>query len=408
MSKAINKPLSERKIKEPKLTPRVFSFSEQVAAIQPPSLRQITQRVSQVSGINLGQGVCQLPVPKEVLDSAHRALDNGINRYTSPFGLLSLRKAIAKKLKNHNGIEADPESELLISSGTTGAFEAVCATLLNPGDAVVSFSPYYPYHDNALRRYQAEIRYAELLPPDWSIEWDQLDVLLTPDVKFLLLNTPANPTGKVFSKEELIRIGKLCKERNTLVVTDEIYEYMTYDGRTHTSPGSIPDLKAGTITMGGYSKTFAITGWRIGYLVAPKNIMEKLVGLADNIYVCAPAPLQQGVADAIETLPESFYSSLNSMYLKKRNTFCAGLEKLGLEVMRPQGAYYVMADFSQLFPELSSRTFVDKMIDRTRVGAVPADDFVSDPENHQWVRFCFALPDEDLDKAVKMLRTLKD
>jgi len=361
-----------------------------------------------VNGINLGQGVCQLPVPPTVLAAAHRALDNGINRYTSPYGLISLRKAIAKKLKNHNGITANPETEIAITNGTTGAFEGICATFLNPGDAVVSFSPYYPYYDNALRRYQAETRYVELSEPDWDINWEQLDRYLTPDVKFILLNTPGNPNGKVFSQEELTRIGKLCKDRDVLMVTDEIYEYMTYDGRSHTSPGSLPDLKDNTITMGGYSKTFAITGWRIGYLVAPPRIMEKLIALVDNIYVCAPAPLQQGVADAIDTLPDSFYSDLNAMYLKKRDTFCAALEELGLDVMRPQGAYYAMADFRNMFPKLDSKAFVDRMIEKTRVGAVPADDFVSDPENHRWVRFCFAVPDEDLAKAAQMLRALRD
>ncbi len=383
-------------------------FSFQADSIEPPSLRQITLRVNQVSGVNLGQGVCQLPVPPEVLGAAHRALDNGVNRYTNPYGLPSLRNAIARILKVHNGIEADPETEIAITCGGTGAFESVCATLLNPGDPVVSFLPYYPYFHNALVRHQAKIRYVHLKAPTWSFDWDEIDRLLTPDVKFIYLNTPSNPTGKVFTRHELEKIGAICKERDILIVTDEIYGYMTYDSSVHISPASLPGLKEQVITIGGYSKTFAITGWRIGYMVAPRRIMDKMIRLTDNMYVCAPAPLQQGVADAINVLPESFYSDLKQMYASKRRLIGTALEKLGLKVIYPQGSYYVIADFRELFPNLSSKEFVDRMIDKARVGGVPADDFVTEPEKHRWVRFCFALPDEDLKRAAEMLEALRD
>lgn len=381
-------------------------FSVQAGSIEPPSLRQITLRINELSGVNLGQGVCQLPVPPEVLQAAHRALDNGVNRYTNPYGLISLRQAIVKKLKAHNGMDVDPETEIAITCGGTGAFEGVCAALLDPGDAVVSFSPYYPYFHNALLRHQARIKYVQLKAPDWSFSWDQFERSLTSDVKFVYLNTPSNPTGKVFSREELERIGQLCKERDILVVADEIYQYMLYDGRKHISMASLPGMKDTVITMGGYSKTFAITGWRIGYLVAPKPIMEKTIRLVDNMYVCAPAPLQQGVADAIDALPESFYSDLKETYSKKRKFIGGAFEKLGLKVIYPQGSYYVIADFRERYQELNSMQFVNRMIERTRVGAVPADDFVGDPENHRWVRVCFALPDEELERAAGYLEKL--
>jgi aminotransferase len=350
--------------------------------------------------------VCQLPVPNEVLQGAHRALDNGVNRYTNPYGLINLRTAISKKLREHNGIEVDPETEIAITCGGTGAFEGICAALLDPGDTVVSFSPYYPYFHNALLRHQANIRYVQLSLPNWSFNFEQLDRLLTPDVKFLYLNTPSNPTGKVFSMDELQRIGDICRERDILVVADEIYQYMIYDGRKHVSIAALPGMKDNVITMGGYSKTFAITGWRIGYMVAPRPIMEKAIRLVDNMYVCAPAPLQQGVADAIEALPESFYSDLKQTYTRKRHFIGQTFEKLGLNVLYPQGSYYVIADFRQLFPELNSKQFVDRMIEKTRVGAVPADDFVADPQNHKWVRVCFALPDEELERAANYLPAL--
>ncbi len=381
-------------------------FSVQAGSIEPPSLREITLRVNKVSGVNLGQGVCQLPVPAEVLQAAHRALDNGVNRYTNPYGLPNLRAAIAKKLKAHNGIEADPETEIAITCGGTAAFEGICATLLDPGDTVVSFTPYYPYFHNALLRHQANIRYVQLAMPKWSLDWEQLEDALTEDVKFIYLNTPSNPSGKVFTTEELQRIGEICRERDILIVADEIYQYMTYDGHQHVSIASLPEMKDQVITIGGYSKTFAITGWRIGYMVAPKPVMEKAIRLVDNMYVCAPAPLQQGVADAIDVLPESFYSDLKRTYSRKRQFIGQTLERLGLEVIYPQGSYYVIADFRQLFPKLNSMQFVNQMIEKTRVGAVPADDFVDDPQNHKWVRVCFALPDEELERAAEYLRSL--
>lgn len=388
----------------PTLAPNFFS--SQASALVTPSLRKVSIRIAEIGGINLGQGVCLLPVPKEVVAAAHAAIDAGVNRYTNPAGLLSLRTAISHKLDRHNKVHYDPETEIVITHGATGAFEGVCATMLNPGDAVVSFSPFYPYYDNSLRRYGVEIHYVNLHAPNWEIAWDEFDRAMTPNVKFVLVNTPGNPTGKVFSKEELTRIGKSCKANNALIVTDEIYEYMTYDGHTHTSAASLPGLKDHTITIGGYSKTFAITGWRIGFLAAPRHIIERLVAVVDNIYVCAPAPLQQGVATAIDHFPDSFYSEMNEMYARKRQFFCDAIEKLGLKVMRPQGAYYVMADFSSFAPELNALEFVDRMIERTKVGAVPANDFVPDAKGHQWVRFCVAVPDEDLAQAVEQLKQL--
>lgn len=387
---------------------RTLPFSVQAGSIEPPSLRGITLRVAAVGGVNLGQGVCQLPVPPEVLEAAQRAMVNGVNRYTNPYGLPSLRQAIVKKLQDHNGVEIDPETEIAITCGGTGAFEGVCATLLNPGDSVVMFSPFYPYFHNALLRHQANIKYVHMAPPDWSFAWDEFERMLTPDVKFLYLNTPSNPTGRMFSYDELERIGRICMERGILVLTDEIYQYMTYDGNDHVSLASLPGMKDNVLMIGGYSKTFAITGWRIGYLVAPRPIMDKAIRLIDNMYVCAPAPLQQGVADAIDALPESFYMNLKRTYSHKRQIIGKALEQLGLKVIYPQGSYYVIADFSEQFPEMTSMQFVNRMIDQTRVGAVPADDFVLDPENHHWVRVCFALPDEDLERAAGMLQGLKE
>ncbi len=381
-------------------------FSTQALAVESPTLRRITQRIQQLGGINLGQGVCQLPPPAFLETAVTQAVREGLNRYTNPRGLISLRQAIGRKLQHFNGINADPETEILITCGSTGAFEAVSATLINPNDEVVSFSPFYPYHHNTLKRYGAKVHYVPLQPPDWKFEKEKLSKLISPRTKFVLLNTPANPTGKVFTREELEFIGELCHRNNVLVVTDEIYEYMVYGDRRHISPASIESLRSRTISIGGYSKTFAITGWRIGYAVVPRDIGEAMTALLDNIYVCAPAPLQEAVARTIDELGDSFYVKLNDEYTKKRDYFAQGLKSAGLLPFIPQGAYYMMGHFGERYSNFGSIAFVDFMMERVGVAAVPAVDFVTNGNDEPWVRFCFSVPDEVLHQAVSQLRRL--
>lgn len=381
-------------------------LSQQAHTIEPPSLRAITAKVLAVNGINLGQGVCQLPVPDEVLRGAYEALAAGINRYTHPRGLKNFREVLAKKLLHFNKITADPEREIFVTSGTTGAFEAVCAALLNPGDEVVSFSPRYPYHHNMLRRYKARCVYVELKAPSWHLDLEALERAFSSKTKFILINTPANPTGKVFSRVELEAIAALCNRYDCLAVTDEIYEYLTYDGHEHISPASLPELRERTITIGGYSKTFSITGWRIGYMVAPEVCADALTSILDTIFVCAPAPLQQACASAVQELPDEFYSSLCRKYEHKRNLFVSAIREAGFEPISPSGAYYVLADYSAIRADLPSNRFVDWMIEKSKVGAVPAIDFIDDATDARWVRFCCAVEDDILEKAAAQLRML--
>ena len=381
-------------------------YASQALVIDPPSLREITFKVQAVGGINLGQGVCQLPVPEILLAEAEKALRAGVNRYTSPRGLGSLREAIAKKLAKHNGLQANPDTEVLVTSGSTGGFEGVCATLINPGDEVVSFSPFYPYHNNTLVRFGAKVRYVELTPPTWSFSLEQLSQAFSERTKFVVVNTPANPSGKVFTRAEIESIGRLCERYDALLVTDEIYEYMVYDGHPHISPATVNSLSQRTITIGGYSKTFAITGWRIGYVVLPAEIAHTMTAMLDSIYICAPAPLQEAVAQAILGLDDNFYQALQQAYLKKRNFLSTTLAKVGLRPYLPDGAYYMMVDYSELFPKLRSEEFVDFMIKKVQVGAVPAKDFVLDSSNERWVRLCFAVPDDVLEKAASQIAML--
>ena len=356
--------------------------------------------------MNLGQGVCNLPPPEPLLSHAAEAARAGVNRYTNPRGLSALREAIAEKLRHFNGIAADPETDILATCGATGAFEAVCAVLLNPGDEVIVFEPTYPYHIQALRRYGANIKVLPLVAPDWELDFDRVCAALTPRTKFILINTPGNPTGRVFSSAELSRFAELLESTETLVVTDEIYEYMTFDGKPHISPGSLPELSDRTLTIGGYSKTFAITGWRIGYLVVPPSISEATTAFLDAVFVCPPAPLQQGVADTIKELGDEFYLDLKWKYERKRNTFFDGLVRIGLEPLKPAGAYYMICSFDRLFPGLSSTEFVARMIRESGVGAVPSSDFVRDHSQAKWIRFCLAQEDAILEDALIRLGRL--
>lgn len=382
-------------------------LSRQTGAFSSPALRQITVEVEKVNGINLGQGVCNLPTPPLVIEAAHRAAKDGLNRYTNPRGLKSLREALSQKLRHFNGIEADPLGNIMISCGVTGAFEGVCGTLLDPGDEVVLFEPYYPYHVQALKRYQVEPRYVPLVAPDFEIDFDRLRSALSEKTKFVLINTPNNPTGKVFTQAELEAIGEVIAPYNCLLVSDEIYEYMTFDGRKHVSPASVPGLKDRTITMGGYSKTFAITGWRVGYAVAPNSIAGPMTAFLDAVYACPPAPLQEAVAVGIRDFGDDFYTDLNAKYEHKRNRFVSGLVDLGLEPLISEGAYYLICGFSKAFPSTPSSDFCLNMIRDCGVGAVPSSDFVRDMTSAPWVRFCMANEDDVLENALERLRHLR-
>lgn len=382
-------------------------FSDFANTIQTPTLRVISRKIEAVSGVNLAQGTCQLPVPKELIAGASEAIAFGINRYTPAAGLPSVRKVFADKLARHNGISSlDPMTEVAVTSGSTGAFDGICGSLLNPGDEVILFEPFYPYHRKTLEKWKATIKYVPLAWGDWVIDWELLEKAFSNRTKFIVVSTPSNPCGKVFSREELVGIASLCRKFGAHLVTDEIYEYMVFDGGKHISAASLPEAKDVTITIGGFSKTFSITGWRIGYVAASRTLMEKITALVDLTYVCPPAPLQDGVRAGIENMPETFYSELCAGYQQKRDFWCNTLRHAGLLPNVPEGAYYVLADFSQRFPTLSGLDFVDLMISRTGVGAVPSSDFVRDSERSKWVRFCVAVEDSVLYDAAGRLRNL--
>jgi len=375
--------------------------------LEAPALRRIGLRLKAVDGINLAQGLCIMPMPEVVREGAARALAAGHNMYSLAQGIIELREALAARLQSFNRVPYSPD-EIVVTAGSTGAFEVVCQTFLKPGDEVISFIPFYPYHRNALLRFEATSRYVPLKAPNWEIDFEALEKAFTPKTKFLLLTTPNNPTGKVYGREELERIAKLCIKHDIFVVTDEVYEYITYPGYEHISMASLPEMFERTITMSSYSKTFAITGWRIGYLAAPQAVAEVLKVVFDQAYVCAPTPLQHGVAAGVRELPTQYYTDLSAQYLKKRDLLTRGLEHAGFTVHRPQGAYYLLAGTGARFPGKTAGEVVEELVTRARVGAVPATDFIGpewadDPTRSNFLRFSYGVPDEHIERAVEQL-----
>ena len=375
-----------------------------------PALRQVSIKIAAVGGINLGQGVCRMPVPPVVLEAARQAISSGENLYCPASGIPALRQAIAKKLSAFNAADYGAE-RVLVTPGSTGAFEALCQAFLNRADHVVSFSPYYPYHHNAYLRKGVDVSYLELRPPHWEFDPEELGRLVREDTKFILVNTPNNPTGKVFTRQELSAIAEICIKRQVLCVTDEVYEYMTYDGAAHLSIASLPGMLERCVTIGSYSKTFAITGWRVGYLAGPLQLVDALTPFLDNIYVCAPTPLQHAVRKGIESLGDDFYAELREEYARKRVLMQRALDRAGLNPHTPQGAYYMLADIRGRFPGKSSEEVSDILIEKAKVGAVPASDFVGfevkgNPVRSTFLRFCYAVPDDLLIATEKNLSAL--
>ena len=380
-------------------------INQRMAGLAHSEIRAMTQACVQAKGLNMAQGVCDTPVPPMVLRSAAQAMEQGKNVYSRFDGLPELRQAIAKKLVQYNGIVADPETDVTVSAGATGAFHCACLALLDPGDEVILFEPYYQYHISALLAVEAVPVAVKMRAPDWSFTGADIERVITPRTRAIIVNSPGNPSGKVFSKQELENIAAIAQQHDLFVLTDEIYEYFLYDGRTHMSFATLPGMADRTITLGGYSKTFSITGWRIGYSVASARWAQAIGAINDLLYVCAPTPLQAGVAAGIQELPDSFYRDLARDYQQKRDRFCQALAKAGLTPSIPQGAYYVLADTSRL-PGTTGKARAMFLLETIGLAGVPGEAFFSGPEGAQFVRFSYAKIDSDIDDACRRLARL--
>ena len=382
-----------------------LSLSRRSARIEQAEIRSMSIECERMGGINLAQGVCDTPVPLAVREEAYRGIEEGVNSYTRFDGLAQLRETIAEKLSSFNAIKADPETDIIVSAGSTGAFYCACLALLDPGDEVILFEPYYGYHVNTILAVEAQPRYVRLHPPQWAFSANELEAAVTPRTKAILVNTPANPSGKVFMRAELEMLAEFATRHDLFVFTDEIYEHFVYDRRSHISPASIEGLAERTITISGFSKTLSITGWRIGYSVSARQWAQRIGYMNDLVYVCAPAPLQYGVALGLPRLDAAFYRGLTDEYARKRHQLCTALKQAGLNPYVPQGAYYVLADVSSL-PGSSSKGKAMFLLRQTGVASVPGEAFFQSAEGKNIVRFCFAKPAAALDEACRRLEVL--
>jgi len=380
-------------------------INQRMAGLAHSEIRAMTQACIEAKGLNMAQGVCDTPAPPTVLRAAAQAMEQGKNVYSRFDGLPELRQAIAKKLAQYNGIVADPETDVTVSAGATGAFHCACLALLDPGDEVVLFEPYYQYHISALLAVEAVPVAVKMRAPDWKFSGTDIERVITPRTRAIIVNSPSNPSGKVFSQQELENIAAIAQQHDLFVFTDEIYEYFLYDGRTHVSLATLPGMADRTITLGGYSKTFSITGWRIGYSVAAARWAQAIGAMNDLLYVCAPTPLQAGVAVGIQELPDSFYRDLARDYQRKRDRFCQALAKAGLAPSIPQGAYYVLAQASRL-PGTTGKARAMFLLETIGLAGVPGEAFFSGPEGKQFIRFSYAKIDSDIDDACRRLARL--
>jgi aminotransferase len=378
------------------------AVSRRMTDLAQSEIRAMTQACAIAKGLNMAQGVCDTPVPPVVLEGAERAIRDGCNVYTRFDGLPDLRQAIAEKLERYNRLQADPETDITVSAGATGAFHSACAALLNPGDEVILFEPYYQYHISALLAVEAVPVVVSMQPPSWSYSMAQLEEVVTAKTKAIIVNSPGNPSGRVYSQSELEELAEFSCRHDLFVLTDEIYEYFLYDGRGHVSMASLPEMAERTITIGGYSKTFSVTGWRIGYSVASRRWAQAIGAMNDLLYVCAPAPLQMGVARGIRELPDTFYEQLRQDYQGKREKFCGALAQAGITPSIPQGAYYVLADVSHL-PGRTGKSRAMDLLGKTGVAGVPGEAFFTSKVGADFIRFSYAKTDQDLGEACRRL-----
>jgi aminotransferase len=368
-------------------------------------IRAMTTECDSIGGINLAQGVCDTPVPEPVEAEAHAAIRAGHNIYTRLDGITRLRNAIAAKQKRDYGLSYDPETEVLVACGATAGLHAACMALLNPGDEVILFEPFYGYHVATLKSMRVKPVLVALAEPDWKLDTDALRAAITPKTRAILLNTPANPSGKVFSRAEIEAIAEACRQNDLFLFTDEIYEYFVYDGTEHICPATLEGMRERTIVLSGFSKTFSVTGWRLGYATADAKWMGAMAYFHDLTYVCAPSAFQHGAAAGLEKLPTSFYTQLAADHQSKRGRILAALRDAGMEPSVPAGAYYVLAKADRL-PGATSAQKARHLLAATGVASVAGSAFFRPGRGEDLLRFCFAKKDEDLDDACARLRKL--
>jgi len=386
------------------LSDKVEHFTESV-------IREMTRQAMLHGAVNLAQGFPDFPAPAEIKQAAQEAIANDANQYAITWGSKNLRNAIARQMKEWQGISVDPEKQITVCCGSTETMIATLLAVCNKGDEVVIFEPFYENYGPDAVLSGAKPVFVKLRPPstpqsEWTFDGRELRAAFHRHTKAIILNTPNNPTGKVFTRAELELIRDLCVEFNVLAITDEIYEHILYDGAQHISIASLPGMEDRTVTINGLSKTYSVTGWRVGWAVAPPAITNAIRKVHDFLTVGAPAPLQEAGAAALG-LPQSYYQNLAAGYGARRDRLIPALEHAGFRCFRPRGAYYVMTDISA-FAFSDDLAFTKYLVKEIGVAAVPGSSFYSDPrEGAKQVRFAFCKRTETLDAAAKKLLQLK-
>jgi aminotransferase len=392
-------------------TAQKLTLSEIAPRTVQSEIRAMTMECDRIGGVNLAQGVCDTEPPATVLEGAIAAIQSGHNIYTRLDGIARLRNAIAAKMLRDRGMVVNPDTEILVTSGATGGLQAASLALLNPGDEVILFEPFYGYHASELKSKRVAPVIVPLCAPataeaDWTLDMDALRAALTPRTRAMIINTPSNPAGKVFTRAELEALAEVAIERGLFVFTDEIYEHFLYGDAEHVSPATLPGMRERTIVISGFSKTFSVTGWRLGYLVADAKWLGAINFFHDLTYVCAPSAFQHGAAQGLEQLGPEFYRQLSVDHEDKRSRIVAALNDAGMKAYVPRGAYYVLADASGI-PGETAAVKARWLLAKTGVAAVAGSAFFREGHGEDLLRFCFAKKDADLDDACARLRGLR-
>ncbi len=380
------------------LSHKAESFAESV-------IREMTRLAQLYGAVNLAQGMPDFSAPNEIKDAACQAVMADINQYAITWGAQTFRNAIAAKVKSYSALDIDPEREITVTCGSTEAMIASLLAVINAGDEVIIFEPFYENYGPDTILSGATPRFVALHPPDWTYDPQELEEAFNDHTKAIIINTPNNPTGKVYSRQELRFIADLCLKWDVLAITDEIYEHILYDDNIHCSMATLDGMSDRTITINALSKTYSVTGWRIGYVIAQPKLTEGIRKVHDFLTVGAPAPLQEAGTKAL-MLPKSYYEELAAAYQRRRDLLLRELCNVGFDCSKPRGAYYIMAGFEALSP-LNDADFTHYLVKDIGVAVVPGGSFFHQPERRlQYVRFCFCKRDSTLLAAADRLQKI--
>jgi aspartate/methionine/tyrosine aminotransferase len=374
---------------------RTHGFTESV-------IREMTRVAHEHGAVNLAQGFPDFPAAELLKEAACRAVRGDINQYAITWGAPRLRAALARKYRRWYGMDVDEEREVTVTCGATEAMVSVMLAVVDPGDEVIVLEPFYENYGPDAILSEARPVFMRLEPPEYRLDPDRLRSLVTARTRAIVINTPNNPTGRVFDHEEMEAVAEVCRTRGILAITDEIYEHIVYEG-AHVPLATLDGMRDRTITVSGASKTFSVTGWRVGTIVAPAALTGAIRKVHDFLTVGAPAPLQEACAEAMDALGREYYEAMASEYRERREVMVTALQHAGFRCTAPQGAYYVLADFSDLSGE-DDTTFAMQLARDARVAAVPGSSFFSTPEGgHSLVRFAFCKRVETLQEAGERL-----